>query len=106
MQTEFDVVLQKLSDAGDDNIVSQLKEMFLAIIKMSNDELVATYQTVGVVAPKLPGIANQQFIADIKKAIISQMKFNISKASSGNYRSIGLALSRRFSEVTGRHLDR
>ncbi len=104
MQTEFDLVLQRLSETSNENIVLQLKEMFLTIIKMSDDELVATYQTIGVVAPKMLGFVNQQLVADIKKAIVSQMKVNISKASSGNYGHVGIALSDRFSEVVGRKL--
>ena len=74
MQSEFDLVLEKLAEADTDNLVGQLQKLFISITKLSPDELVATYQTIKVISTKVSGFVGQQLIADIKKAIVAQMQ--------------------------------
>ncbi len=99
MQTEFDLVLQKLSEAGSDNIVGQIQKLFIVITKMSDDELVATYQTIDVVSCSL-GLASHglsSLVKSIKDAIVVQMQQQI----LGCHRIDMGACRVRFSRVTG-----
>lgn len=76
MQTEFNLVLQKLTETSADSMISQIQKLFLAITKMSDDELVATYQTIDVVGRNI-GLVNaglSSLVQDTKKAIVVQMQ--------------------------------
>jgi hypothetical protein len=76
VQTEFNLVLQKLGEAGSDSVVGQIQKLFLAITKMSDDELVATYQTIDIVG-RNAGIANaglSSLVHAVKNAIVVQMQ--------------------------------
>jgi hypothetical protein len=98
VQSEFNLVLQKLGEASSDSMVSQIQKLFLAITKMSDDELVATYQTIDTVARNI-GIASaslSSLVQDTKKAIVVQMQQKIlSNMMNEDARKL------RFTAVTG-----
>ena len=97
MQSELNQVLLKLSEASPESIVSQLQKLFITITNLSDDELVATYQTVNTISRRssLAHADVSTLVNDIKRALVAQMQQLVLRGIDTS------AMRIRFKMVTG-----